>query len=353
MQQPRSLCILRLSAIGDVTHMIPVVRTLRAALPETELTWIIGKTEHGLVAGLPGVTFIPVDKAHTLRAMRALRGALKGRRFDVLLHMQVAFRASLLSTAVRAPVRIGFDRKRARDNQGLFVNRRIAARERQHVLDGFFGFLEALGIEERVLEWDLPIPPGARAFARARLPESGPVVVINPCSSARSRNWRNWRAERYAAVADHAVRAHGATIVLTGGPAEEERRTAAEVAAAMAHTAIDLVGATSLTQMLAVLDLADLVISPDTGPAHLATAAGTPVIGLYVTSNPDRTGPYLSRDLVVDRYPDAVRRFLGKSVDEVSWGKRVRDPEALDLITVADVTERIDFVLEAGLRPDL
>jgi len=345
VNQPESLCILRLSAIGDVTHMVPVVQTLRAVWPETRLTWIIGSLEHSLVGMLPGVEFIPVDKRRTLHSLLKLRSVLAGRRFDTLLHMQVAMRASLLSTAVRAPVRIGFDRARSRDNQGLFVNRRIAAKPDQHVLDGFFCFLEALGIEERVMRWDIPLADGAHAFARERLPAGGPVVVINPCSSARVRNWRNWRVDRYAAVADHAARVHRATVVLTGGPVEEERRTAAEIAAAMTAEPIDLVGATSLPQLLAVLARADLVISPDTGPAHMAVAAGTPVIGLYATSNPRRTGPYLSQDLVVDRYPDAVRRFLGKRVEEVSWGKRVRDPEALDLITVADVTERIDRVL--------
>ena len=74
----------------------------------------------------------------------------------------------------------------------------------------------------------------------------------------------------------------------------------------------------------------------------MATAVGTPVIGLYATSNPDRTGPYLGRELTVNRYPDAVERFLGTAVDEVRWGQRVRDPGAMELITIEDVTSKID-----------
>ena len=89
----------------------------------------------------------------------------------------------------------------------------------------------------------------------------------------------------------------------------------------------------------------DLVICPDSGPAHIATAMGTPVIGLYATSNPARTGPYNSQDLTVNRYPDAISRYLGKNVRDLRWGERVRHPDAMDLIGVSDVTEKVDLAL--------
>ena len=91
-----------------------------------------------------------------------------------------------------------------------------------------------------------------------------------------------------------------------------------------------------------LLAAAEFVIAPDSGPVHMATAAGTTVIGLYATSNPDRTGPYLSREYTVNRYPDAVRRYLGKEVEQLRWGQRVRHPEAMSLITVDDVIGKID-----------
>ncbi|MDJ0840741.1 MAG: glycosyltransferase family 9 protein [Acidobacteriota bacterium] len=339
-QPPESICILRLSAIGDITHMVPVVRTLQKVWPQTRITWIIGSIEASLLKGLPNVEFIPVKKAG-LATLFELRRILAGRKFDILLHMQVAMRASILSLAVKAPVRLGFDKQRARDNQGWFTNRRIAYQPEQHVLDGFFGFLQTMGIQERVLQWDIPLAESDRRFAEDHLGE-GPFVVINPCTSVRNRNYRNWRAERYARVADHAATEYGAKVVLTGGPADNEKQMAAEIRQHAETELIDLVGKTTLKQLLAVLTRADLVISPDTGPAHMATAAGTPVIGLYVTSNPRRTGPYLSADWTVDRYPEALRQELNKSVEEVSWGKRVRNPNAVDLITVEDVTRRLD-----------
>ena len=115
------------------------------------------------------------------------------------------------------------------------------------------------------------------------------------------------------------------------------------------NMAENLVGKSSLKQLAALIAEADLVICPDSGPAHMATAFGTPVLGLYASSNPDRTGPYASRELTVNRYPDAAMKYLGKHVDELRWGQRVRHPEAMNLITVDDVIGKIDDFF--GLEP--
>jgi heptosyltransferase I len=348
---PESLCLLRLSALGDVTHAVPVVRTLQKAWPQTRLTWIIGRLEAELVGDLPGVEFIVFDKGQGLAAYRELHRQLRGRRFDVLLQMQVALRANLAGRLVRAPLRIGFDRARSRDGHGLFVNRRIPANPRSHVLDGFFDFLRAMGIEERELRWDIPVPEAAAEFARTQLPDGARYLAVNACTSARVNNWRNWSAERYAAVADHAATAHGLRTVLTGGPAPAERAMAEAIEAEARHPVINLVGATRPKELLAVLGRADLAIAPDTGPLHIAAAAGTPVIGLYATSNPGRTGPYLWREWVVDRYPEALANEAGQRPETARWGQRVRNPEAMQRITVADVTERIDALLAMDHAP--
>lgn len=343
---PESLCLLRLSALGDVTHTVPVVRTLQHACPETRLTWIIGRLEAELVGDLPGIEFIVFDKARNVAAFRDLWRDLDGRRFDVLLQMQTALRANLAGRVIRAPVRIGFDRARSRDGHGLFVNRRIEPHPRAHVLDGLFDFVRALGIDERVLRWDIPVPDAAAAFAREQMPDGQRYLAINACTSARVNNWRNWSAERYAAVSDHAATMHGLRTVLTGGPAPAEREMADAITARAGHEVVDLVGATRPKELLAVLGRARVAIAPDTGPLHIAAAAGTPVIGLYATSNPERTGPYQWRDCVVNRYPEALAAECGRTPDDVRWGRRVRNPEAMQRITVEDVTERLDALLK-------
>jgi heptosyltransferase I len=307
---------------------------------------VIGTTEYGLMKGVDGIEFITFDKARPWTSLAEIRRATRGRHFQILLHMHASMRANLASRMVSARRRIGFDRQRARDYQWLFTNERIAASPEQHVMDGLFGFIEHLGIHERTLRWDIPVSGEDRAFAETQCHGSHPVVVISPCSSQRLRNYRNWRAENYAAVVSHLQEEHGAQVLLTGGPTEIERQFGAEIESAVRRPVTNLIGRTSLKQLLAILDRANLLICPDSGPAHMATAVGTPVIGLYATSNRLRTGPYFSQDLVVDAYPEAVRREFGTEVGELRFGQRVRDPQAMNLIRVEDVVARIRQVLQ-------
>ncbi len=324
--------MLRLSALGDVCHTLPVVNTLRAVWPETRFTWIVGKLEAGLIGDVPGIEFIPFDKTAGRLAYRDLRHRLAGRRFDLLLHMQMSLRASRASRAVRAPIRLGFDRRRAHDWQWLFTNRRIPYVPREHVMDSLFGFARALGVHEKRLEWNIPIPAPAETRARERIPDGENALILSPCANARFRNWRNWPYECYGPVADYAARKLGWRVIVTGGPSAVEAEAARAIVAASNADVLNLQGRTSLKELLALIARARVVITPDSGPAHMATAVGTPVIGLYATTNPDRAGPYLSQQWRVNRYPDAVQKFLGKSVDEVPWGTRVRDPRAMSLI---------------------
>ncbi|MDE2234957.1 MAG: glycosyltransferase family 9 protein [Gammaproteobacteria bacterium] len=351
IKPPARVCILRLSAVGDVCHTLPVVRSLQAAWPGTHFTWIIGRLEASLVADIPGIEFIIFDKAKGLAAYRTLRKTLRGRRFDLLLHMQMSLRASLASTyAVRSPIKLGFDRQRAHDWQWLFTNRRIDFKPRQHVMDSLFGFAEACGVSERVLRWDIPVPENSRAYAREQIPEGDTALIISPCANARFRNFRNWRAERYAELADYAVEKHGLRVLLSGGPSAVEREVGERIQAAMRQRAINLIGQTDLKQLLALLQRARVLISPDSGPAHMATAVGTPVIGLYASTNPERAAPYLSRRWCVNRYPEAMRQFNHLDAATARWGTRVRDPAAMDLIGVADVTAKLDELLAASDR---
>ena len=339
---PLTVCILRLSALGDICHVVPVVRTLQRTWPQTKLTWIIGKAESRLMELMDGVEFITVDKRAGLAAGRDLRASMRGRRFDVLLHMQLSLRASLLSRLVPATIRLGFDSARARELQWLFTNARIAARSREHVLDSFFGFPEALGVRGRTLRWDVPLPPAAVDYAKTLIPDARSTLVISPCSS-HSR--RNWRPEAYAAIADHAVRRHGMRVILAGGPTVEEKAVGAAIERAVHVPVVNQIGRDTLPQMLALLSCATALLTPDSGPAHMATMVGTPVIGLYAATNPARSGPYLSRRWCVDAFPDAARRYRGRPPEELPWTEKIEEPGVMDLIEVAQVAAKLDELL--------
>jgi heptosyltransferase I len=335
---PEHICVLRLSAIGDTCHALAVIRNLQDNWPDARITWVIGKTEATLLGDIRDIEFITFDKSRGLAAYGDVRRQLAGRHFDAALCMHASMRANLLCRMLPTDLRIGFDKARARDFQWLFTNQRIPAAKGEHALEAMMGFARHIGAQPTDLRWDIPVGETERAFAEQH---AGPrTVVISPLSSQRSRNFRNWPAEHYSQVAQYLRDRLQANVLLTGGnsPAEQDyARVISERAGAT-----NLVGKTSLKQLYALIAAADLVICPDSGPAHMATAAGTPVIGLYATSNPARTGPYLSLELCVNRYPDAVRRYLGKRTGELRWGQRVRHPDAMELITISDVIINID-----------
>ncbi len=323
-------------------HTVPVIKTLQAFWPKTRLCWVIGKLEAQLLGDLPDVEFIIFDKSKGWSEYKKLRLEVKKRHFDILLHMQTSMRSNIASLMIPADIRLGFDRARAKDYQSFFVTDQIAAEPRQHVMEGFLGFLKALGIQKPLIQWNIPVPPKAEKVAAEYLPGDQRTLVISPCASPRFRNFRNWHVEGYAALADYAVKKHGLRVVLIGAPTVVEKKYGEQISKQVQSPIMNLIGKTGLKELLAILKRATVVIAPDSGPAHIANAAGTPVIGLYATTNPDRARAYLSEKWLVNRYPEAVHTFLGKSVDDVPWGTRVRHEEAMSLIKIEDVTRKLD-----------
>lgn len=343
---PASICLLRTSALGDITHVVPLVRTLQAAWPTTRLTWIVGKLEHRLVGDLPNVEFVIFDKSASWHGYRSIHRALAGRYFDALLHLQVALRANVVAALVRANVRVGYDYARSKDLHGLFVNRRITARSGEHVLDAIGSFVEPLGLRQTEARWDIPIPESAHAFATKHLPDEIPTLLVSPCSSHRLRNWQ---PTRYAAVMDYAA-ARGWRVALCGGPTAFEREFGNAILAAAQVKPLDLIGRDTLKQFLALCQRATLVLTPDSGPMHMANAVGTAVLGLHAASNPARSGPYSDRRWCVDRYDAAARTFRGKPAAALPWGTKIEHAGVMNLIETEAVIERFDaFVRERSL----
>ena len=344
-ESPTSICLLRLSALGDVCHALPVARTLQDTWPDTRIAWVIGKAEHKLLGHIPDIEFHVLDKKTGFSGYRHLRSELSGELYDVLLHLQLALRASAAAAVIPARIKLGYDRARARELQWLFTTDRIAPRTREHVVDAMFGFAEALGIRNRSMRWDIPLPDPALEYAQRAIPDTQPTLILSPCSS---HELRNWTAERYAAVADHAAARHGMRILICGGRSDLERRYGALIAGAMREPVANLVGQDTLLEFLATLARATAVLTPDSGPAHMATAVGTPVIGLYAATNPARSGPYYSREWCVDRYALAARTLLRREPAELPWTTKIERPGVMELITVSDVVERLDALMGAG-----
>ena len=341
---PNTLCIFRLSALGDVTHVLPLVRRVQKFWPDTRITWIIGRFEHRLVGDIAGIEFIIVDKKAGWAAWKQLRQQLHGRHFDVLLQCQLSLRANFLGSAVRAKTRVGFDAARSKELHSWFINRRIAPATRQHVLDAIASFGDAIGLAVDTPQWNIPCSDADHRFAAEHLPGAQPTLIISPCSSHRLRNWH---AAGYAAVADHAIKQWGMRVLLCGGPSTIEREMADEIKAASAGALIDLVGKDTLKQLLAMLQRATALLSPDSGPMHLAGTVGTPVIGLHAATDAERSGPWRDRRWSVNRYAEAAQKFFHKPATALRWGARVERPGVMDLIRVDAVIERLDSLMRS------
>jgi len=348
MTVPKNLCLLRLSAIGDVCHAVAAVQNIQRQCPNTKITWVMGKVEANLLQGLDNVELIVFDKQAGLKGYLALREQMKGRSFDVLLHMQVALRASLASYFIPAKTKIGFDRKRAIEGQWLFTNKKIASQQHPHVLDGFMGFAHALGLSVCPPTWHMPLSDTDLLWASEITNNDLPIAVISPAASKADRNWHT---EGYVQIAEHLVE-RGFRVVICGGPTTMETLLAEDICSRSKVELTNLVGKTSLKQLLAVLKLAHLVIAPDTGPAHMAVTVGTPVIGLYAHSNPHRTGPYLYQQYVVSCYQYAVEEQYKKPLAKLPWGVRAKGRDLMNGITIKQVKDKVRQLI-ADNYPDM
>lgn len=339
---PKSLCILRLSAIGDVCNTIAAVQAIQKQWPTTQITWVTGKLEAQLIKDLKGIDVIVFDKKQGWKGYTQLWKELKGQKFDALLHMQYAFRASIATLGIKAKYKLGFDTARSQDFQTLFTNVKVPSPKETHVLDGLLAFVKCLGVKDIKASWQLDYNFHDKTWAEQKITPDRKNLVIVP---AASKGYKNWTAEGYATVITHAQK-QGWNILLAGSPSQIEQDLASDIERLTSNPVTNLVGKSSLKQMLALLDLADLVIAPDTGPTHMANAMNTPVIGLYAHHNPERTGPYLYREYVVSAYDEAIKAETGKDKSELSWRSRVKDKQAMQRIQAKDVIAMFNKVTQ-------
>jgi len=335
----KSICIVRLSALGDVMMLVPLVRTLQANFPGVPITWIISRPAYDLVEGLDKVEFIVINKPDSLADYWRFRRQLKGRHFDVLLAAQASLRANFLYPLISASRKIGYDTVRAKDGHSWFINEFIEPGN-DHTLEGFLKFADVLGAQERSLRWDLPISELDYGWAREQLPENNSVLLVNP---AASKPERSWPVERYIEVIKRAQYTWKLQVVLTGGPGEYDRRLANAILSQV--SCIDLVGKTKPKQLLALISQAQVMLCPDTGPSHMAVAVGTPVIALHAVTSAEVSGPYLFKHLAVDCYPKAMKTILKKNDANNVWGTHAHSDEAMKLVTVEAVMSKLALVL--------
>ncbi|MFQ5690466.1 MAG: glycosyltransferase family 9 protein [Gemmatimonadota bacterium] len=338
-EPPGSVVLVRMSSIGDTVHALPLLASLRRAWPDSRLFWVLQPVPYELMREHPEVErFFVFDRRRSVGAFPDLWRQVRGRRFDLVLDCHRYLKAGLVTAMLRAPIKLGFDRARARDLNWLFTTHRIPPGVRSHVQDQYFEFLDYLGIPV-VKEWDFfltePEREAQRTFFEAR---DRPVLAV---SLSSSRPEKNWILKRYARVLDMADFDLDLQPVFVGNASRVERMAARRVADLMRGRPVFALG-DDLRRLVWLVEGSAVVLSPDTASLHIAAALNTPVVGLYGVTDPRRTGPYgRFADLVVDRYPRAGAKGL-------RGGSRRGD---MAKITVNDVAEKLELAVRRYVEP--
>lgn len=328
---PDRICIVMMSAVGDAVHVLPVINALKRVNPKTHITWVLQPGPATLVRGHRSVDEIIIfDRAKGLMAFADVRSALVKRRFDIVINLQVYFKAGLVTAATRAPIKLGFDRARARDMNWLFTNRKIPFHAVQHVQDQYFEFLSALGVSPEPVEWDLGPWPQEREWQKKFVASTDrPIASI---VVATSKPEKDWMPERWAEVSDALHEEFGMQVVLVGGRSERELAAEHIVMERARHKPRSELGS-GLRNLVSILDASALVLSPDTGPLHMIVALNRPVISLLGYTNPKRTGPYRRfHDLMIDAYGDPGEDYPISMENRSGRMKRIETRHVLEKV---------------------
>jgi heptosyltransferase I len=325
--------LVMMSAVGDAVHALPIVNAIKRHAPAARLTWVLQPGPATLVRGHPAVDeIVEFDRSRGLRAFTDIRGRLSDRPFDLVIALQVYFKAGLVTSFTKAPIKLGFDRERARDFNWLFTNRRIPPHEPQHVQNQYFEFLRELGISPDPITWNLGPWEHERSWQReffAKIDRPTATIVVGT-----SKPEKDWMPERWAEVVDALFTDFGIRAVLVGGRSERELRAASIIESRASHKPVNALGS-GLRNLVSILDGSALALSPDTGPLHMAVALERPVISLIGYMNPKRVGPYRRyRDLLIDAYGDPGEDY------SITMDKR---PGRMARITARDVMEKVQL----------
>ncbi len=326
------VCIVMMSAVGDAVHVLPVITALKRANPSTHITWILQPGPATLVRGHPLVDEVLLfDRTAGLRGFMDLRRELRTRAFDLVLGLQVYLKAGIVTGFTRAPVKLGFDRARARDANWLFTTNRIPPHpEGQHVQDQYFEFCDWCGVGHEPVDWGLGPWEEERAWQRdffSTLERPAASIVV-----ATSKPQKDWLPERWAEVCDALYADFGLQPVLVGGRSERELRAEQVIMSRARHKPVSALGS-GLRRLVSIFDGAALVLSPDTGPLHISVALDRPVVSLIGYSNPRRVGPYRKfRDLMIDAYGEPGEDYPVSMENRTGRMSRISVAQVLDRV---------------------
>jgi lipopolysaccharide heptosyltransferase I len=304
------ILIIKLSAIGDVVQTLPALEAIKRAVPDSAIDWAVEEEAADILQGHPLIDRLlisrrkrwfsllgrPATFREGCRDIIAFLGELRSRRYDIAIDFQGLLKSGILIGLCRSGRKIGF--AGARELSWLFLNERLPAYDpEKHAVERYLDVARHLGAVDPPASCTLPIDR-ERTAVRERLAgevkAGARLVVINPMARWRTKLWQE---EKFAELADRLIAERNAAVIFTGSAADRE--VIARIRGRMRGPALDWSGGTTLRELAALAERADLFITTDTGPMHLAAAAGGRVVALFGPTAPRRTGPWGTGHTVV------------------------------------------------------
>ncbi len=356
-EKPRSILIVKLSAIGDVVQTLPMLEALRGKFPGARIDWLVEEEASELIIGHPALNRVIVSRrkfwqrkifrrggfTSTIREIGKFLRDLRNREYDWVIDNHGLLKSGLLVMLSRGRRKIGFKRSRGIAEEGsyLFTNERYTPLSlERHALERYLDLIAQMGVPVDRPTLNYTVAEEARLKAEALLTQNGlasrPIIVIHPMAKWPTKQWPRENFVRLART----LTEQGASVIFTGSSADFAAIERITHSVPMSGRLLNLAGQTSLKELAALFFLSDLVLSTDTGPMHLAAAVKAPLLALFGPTAPWRTGPYGDGHVVLrkaltcspcfrKKCPTmecmkslAVEEVLSAAIEKLSQGKK-------------------------------
>ncbi len=355
IKKPKKILIVRLSAIGDVVHVLPALRSLRSNFPDSKITWLVEDKASDILTGHPDIdeviTFprrkwqrniLKISKiTNTVFEIFSFYKNLRKDRYDIVIDFQGNLKSGVMTIMTGSENRIGFGKGYCKEFNYLFTKYRIRPpRKRMHKIDKNLALLGGLGIETNFHRPELPVSRADEKyiskFLRTNINDSFPIIVVQPCTS-KFGSYKQWPVSNYALLVDKILESYKANVIFSWGPGEID--VVNEIVMNMKYKALVACETKSIKQLIELIRRADLFIGGDTGPLHIASILGVTTVGIYGPKDPVIYGPYHGKAVV-------VRKELWCSPCKK---RTCSDPECMTSILPEDVFHAVNKLMEEGL----